>query len=126
VHALVNSRGRPLRLLVTGGHVHDCKPAPQLLAWHGRVRDVLGDKAYDSRAIRKLLRARGTRPVIPARTCSPRNPDFRKRLYRKRNVIERFFARLKDWRRLATRFEKLAANFLAFLHLAAIRIWLAN
>jgi transposase len=93
-----------------------------LLAKPGRLKQLIADKAYDSRAIRRTVRRLGAKPIIPARKNSPRNRDFRKKIYRERNVIERFFSRLKDQRRLATRFEKLARNFNAMLHLAAVRL----
>jgi transposase len=86
---------------------------------------VLADKAYDADRIRELIQERGATPNIPPKN-NRRKPCFSKRLYRERNLIERFFSKLKHFRRVATRYEKLAANFLAMVQLASIRLWLRN
>ncbi len=83
----------------------------------------LADAAYDSDALRSQLLARGCRPVIPNNPTRKRKHVFDRRAYRQRNVIERTFSRLKDWRRIATRYDKLATNFLAAITLAATIIY---
>ena len=80
----------------------------------------LADAAYDSDALRTRLIARGTNPVIPNNPTRKRKHPFDRCAYRQRNVIERTFSRLKDWRRLATRYDKLARNFRAAFILASI------
>lgn len=85
---------------------------------------LLADRAYDSDAIRELARERGAWANIPPKR-NRRNPIcFSPHLYRDRNHVERFFNRIKHCRRIATRYDKLAENFLAFIKLAAIRLWL--
>jgi putative transposase len=80
----------------------------------------IADTAYDSDAFRNLLKARGTRPVIPNNPTRKRMHPFDARTYRQRNVIERTFSRLKDFRRIATRYDKLASTFLAAVTIASI------
>lgn len=80
----------------------------------------LADAAYDSDALRRSLIARGTRPVIPNNPTRKNKHPFDKAAYRQRNVVERSFARLKDWRRIATRYDRLARNYLAAVTLASI------
>jgi putative transposase len=80
----------------------------------------IADTAYDSDAFRNLLKALGTRPVIPNNPTRKRTHPFDARTYRRRNVIERTFSRLKDFRRIATRYDKLASSFLAAVAIASI------
>ena len=82
--------------------------------------ELVADKGYDSRALREWLEARGTRPVIPPRRYRRVQYAYDRTVYRQRNIIERMFCRLKDWRRIATRYDKLARNFLSGAYLAAI------
>lgn len=85
---------------------------------------MLADKAYDGNAIRDLIEGQGAVPNIPAKANRKRRPCFSKTLYRERNQVERFFNKLKHFRRIATRYEKLADNFLAMIKLASMRLWL--
>lgn len=85
---------------------------------------MLADKAYDSDRIRELIQEQGATPNIPPKSNRKWTPCFSRRLYRERNLIERFFSKLKHFRRVATRYDKLADNFLAMVQLAAIRLWL--
>jgi transposase len=89
-----------------------------------RPRTVVGDRGYSGRAVRGDLRRRGISPVIPQLRTekTPRLMDWP--LYRERNAVERLVGKLKEYRRIATRYDKLAASYLAFVQLAAIRIWL--
>lgn len=84
---------------------------------------MLADRAYDSDAIRNLLTARGTSPVIPNKSNRKNRWRFSKSAYRKRHLIENAFCRLKDFRRIATRYDKLARNFLASVCIAAAIVW---
>jgi transposase len=115
---------------LTGGEKHD---APQLvrLIDNGAIKRVrrgrprlrpkrlAGDKGYDSAALRTALRQRGIQPIIPSRSNRIRSITFDKARYRERKVIERCINRLKHWRRVATRYEKLAANYSAVILIAA-------
>ena len=85
---------------------------------------MLADKAYDAGSIRDLIEAQGAVPNIPAKANRKRKPCFSRVLYRRRNLIERFFSKLKHFRRIATRYDKLADNFLAMVQLASMRLWL--
>jgi len=85
---------------------------------------VLADKAYDADRIRALIEDQGATPNIPAKSNRKWKPCFSKRLYRERNLIERFFSKLKHFRRVATPYDKLAENFLAMVQLASMRLWL--
>jgi transposase len=89
-----------------------------------RPTRLIGDKAYSSRAIRQYLRRHGIRLTIPRKRGEQRTGPFDRRLYRQRNKIERLINRLKQFRRIATRYEKRAANYLAMLCLATTILWL--
>jgi transposase len=127
IHALVDQKGRPLRLLITPGQTHDAQGAAVLLSGLARKSIVIADKAYDADWIRAHIRAQGAKANIPnTASRTRRRYRWQKRLYRERNVIERFFAKLKQYRRIATRYDKLGAAFFAFIQLAAVRIWLRS
>ena len=89
-----------------------------------RPKRVAGDKGYSYPSVRAYLRKRGIGAVIPTRSDQRRRPGFDKEAYRERNLVERAIGRLKQFRRLATRYEKLADSYLAMLTIGAIRIWL--
>ena len=124
IHAAVDEHGRARRLIVGAGHRGDAPMAARLI---GAMAPGLciADTAYDSDALRDLLLDRGTIPVIPNNPTRKRHHPFDRQAYRLRNVIERAFARLKDWRRIATRYDKLALTYTAAVTIAAIVIcWL--
>lgn len=86
---------------------------------------LIADRGYDTNAVREAVNERGATPNIPPKSNRRFKPPFSRVLYRRRNAIERMFGRLKDFRRIATRYDKLAANFLAAVHLAAaVCYWL--
>ena len=116
---------QPIAFLLTGGNVYDGIIAEPLVGKLPPARKLLADKAYDSGRLRTFLEDRGTMPVIPNK-CNRLNPfPFRKKIYRHRNKIERMFCRLKDARRVATRYDKLAGSFLSTVCLmATIYFWL--
>lgn len=89
-----------------------------------RPKRVVGDKGYSYRSVRHRLRRWGIRYTIPHRSNQPKSGPFDRALYRERNRVERLFNRLKQFRRIATRYEKLAASYLAMLHLAASLLWI--
>ena len=89
------------------------------------ARHLIADKGYDANAFRKALREIGTKPVIPGRSNRKREIDYDKTRYRDRHLIENAFCRLKDFRRIATRYDKLARNFLSATALATVVVfWL--
>jgi transposase len=94
------------------------KAAPELLERAGRLRYLVADKGYDADALRRSLREAGTTPVIPGRRSRKRAIRYDKQRYRGRHLVENAFCRLKDFRRVATRYDKLAANFLSAVALA--------
>jgi len=112
--------GRPFRLLLTPGNIHDVTAAPDLLAGLKGARYVLGDKGYDSDALRRLIRQHGGRPVIPGKLNRKRKIPLDKDRYRSRHLIENAFCRLKDFRRIATRYDKLARNYMSAVALCAL------
>jgi transposase len=111
--------------MLTAGNVSDVKAAPVLLQRTGHMRCLLGDKGYDANSLRKTLRENGTSPVIPGRRNRKRTIRYDQQRYRDHHLIEHAFCRLKDFRRVATRYDKLAANFLSGVALAtALAFWL--
>ena len=121
--ALADAKGRLIAILLTGGEAHDCPVAERLIRRVKPPECMLGDKAYDSAELREELDEHGTKPVIPNR-CNRKQPfSFNKRLYKLRWRIESAFNRLKDSRRIATRYDKLARNYLASVCLAAALVW---
>jgi transposase len=117
-------QGLPIRLGLTAGQAHDSQIAEPLLDHLGSRTIVLADKAYDAARIRELIEQQGATPNIPPKNDRCWKPCFSKRLYRERNLIKRFFSKLKHFRRVATRYDKLAVNFLAMVQLASLRLWL--
>jgi len=123
IHALADAKGRLLTILLTGGEAHDCPVAERLIRRRKAAKQLLGDKAYDSAELRQWLEGRGTRAVIPNK-CNRKQPfRFSKKSYRERRRIENAFCRLKDFRRIATRYDRLARNFLASICLVAAIVW---
>ena len=114
----------PVRLGLTAGQAHDAPAALALLDRLSPRTIVLGDKAYDANGIRDLIEGQGAVPNIPAKANRKWKPCFSRTLYRERNQVERFFSKLKHFRRIATRYDKLADNFLAMVKLASMRLWL--
>lgn len=108
---------------MTGGQVHDNQVVGELLQAPQPALVVAGDKAYDSKTVRQTIKDDGAVPVIPSRSNAVKKARCPKRIYRQRHKIENFFCRIKDWRRLATRFDKLARNFLAAICLVAALYW---
>ena len=124
IHAIVDSKGRPLSFIVTGGQVHDSQVVEEILNTPRAPLAVTADKAYDSEKVRQQIRDEGALPVIPNRCTAIKNAYCPKRFYRRRHKIENFFCRIKGWRRIATRYDKLAGNFLAATTLVAVLYWI--
>ena len=102
---------------------HDCPPAQRLLRRVKAAAKLLGDKAYDSAQLRQWLKDRGTKAVVPNKSNRKQPFSFDKKSYRQRHRIENAFSRLKDFRRIATRYDKLARNFLASVCLVVAIVW---
>jgi len=100
--------------------------APALIAALGPFRRLIADRGYDSNAIRALIADRGAEAVIPPSSSRVRQIPYDRTAYRMRNLVERLWCRLKDWRRVATRYDKLASNYLSGVYLAATLIYWAN
>ena len=125
IHALTDRFCRPLAFLLTGGQVADCSAADALLDLLPATVLVHGDKGYDSDAVRRKIEAAGAAPNIPPKTNRRWKCCFSPALYRDRNAIERMIGRIKDFRRVATRYDRLAQHFLAAVCLVAtICYWL--
>ncbi|WP_420798465.1 IS5 family transposase [Paraburkholderia hospita] len=117
LHLAIDSMGGPLRLIVTEGQVADISCAAQLVE-HLRTGAVIADKGYDSDAFVQEIRATGAKVVIPPRSNRKTKRRYDRELYRTRNLVERFFNRIKHFRRVSTRYDKLADSYLAFASLA--------
>ena len=124
IHALTNQDGLPIRFELTPGQANDAPVCKVLLTCLQPGQAVLADKAYDADWIREMIWEQGAEAVIPPRSNRKLPKDIDENLYKQRNKIERFFGRLKSsFRRIATRYEKTANNFMAMIELAAIRLW---
>ena len=124
IHAVVDANGNPFRLKLTEGQAHDGRSAQDMLDSVGPGQTLLADRAYDSDALREALAKRRAKANIKPMPNRVNIPKFSKKLYRKRNLVERFFNKLKHFRAIATRFEKHDANYLALVKLASARIWM--
>jgi len=124
IHALVDANGLPIALKLTAGQAHDGKSAQDMLGTVGDGDILLADRAYDSDALRTEMAARGAWANIKPMPGRRRKPAFSAFLYRYRNLVERFFNKLKHFRAIATRYDKRDDNFLASVQLASIRIWI--
>lgn len=117
--------GRPAVLRLTAGNVADVTMAGPLMDAAGRVRCLIADKGYDANSLRKRLQTEGAQVVIPGRSNRKVPIDYDETRYRGRWRIEAAFCRLKDFRRVATRYDKLARNFLSTVALATlVAFWL--
>jgi transposase len=124
IHALVDANGLPVALKLSEGQAHDGRSAADMLGGLGAGQILIADRAYDSDLLRETMTARGVWANIKPLTRRRDKPAFSPFLYRSRNLVERFFNKLKHFRAIATRYEKHAANYLALIKLAAARIWM--
>ncbi len=124
IHAVVDTNGLPVRLGLTSGEAHDNRLCSVLLNGLNPQSIVLADRGYDADWIRAFVNAQGAWANIPPKRNRRESIYYSPELYRARNLVERFFNRIKQCRRIATRYDKLAANYLAFIKLACIRLWL--
>jgi transposase len=124
IHALVDAEGLPIALKLSEGQAHDGRSACDMLEALGEGQILLADRAYDSNALRLSLAERGAWANIKPMTRRRNKPAFSPFLYRYRNLVERFFNKLKHFRAVATRYDKRADNYLAGVKLASARIWM--
>ena len=124
IHTLVDALGNPIGFHLTGGEVHDLVGADELLP-DMQANTLIADKAFDAdERVIKPLAAAGKTAVIPPKANRKLPRKFDRHTYAARHLIENFFAKLKQFRAIATRYDKTARNFLAAVHLAASTIWL--
>ena len=125
IHMAVDSGGLPIHFVISGGEVHDCNMAEEIIFDLPKSDYVIADKGYDSEKIRKTIRDKGATPVIPRKKNSVTgNGDIDWCLYKYRHLVENVFARLKHFRAIATRYDKLKRNFESLVALACGFIWL--
>jgi transposase len=121
IHAVVDALGNPLRFILTPGQINDITQAEALIA-DLAPDHVLADKGYDAKAFRSVIQNQGAVPVIPPRKTSPQVAcDYV--LYCERNLVERFFQKIKHFRRIATRYEQTSGAFMAMLAIVSAFIW---
>ncbi len=120
---LTDALGRPLRLVVTAGQVNDSTQADRLLE-DVQTAHVIADKGYDSDGVLRKIEELGASAIIPPKSNRKVQREYDKELYKERNLIERTFNKLKRFRRIATRYDRKAVYFKAFLFLAASLLWI--
>jgi len=123
IHALVDALGNPANLMLTAGQIHDLACAQDLIE-KADPEALIADKAYDAGPLIDRLAEREITPVIPPKSNRKTKRDCDFALYRERNLIERFFNKIKHFRAIATRYDKLARNFLAAVQLVSAIILL--
>lgn len=125
IHLAVDSFGLPIVFKITGGEIHDCTAAPELIEELPPAEAMVGDKGYDSERIRELIKSKGAKPVIPRKENSVvGNGDMDWCLYKYRHLVENAFARLKQYRAVATRYDKLKRNYESMVAMACGYLWL--
>ena len=116
--------GNPLHLHLSPGNIHDVTEAPKLIE-KARGENFIGDKGYDSNAVIEAIERKGMRALIPSKSNRLVKREIDSHIYKERHLVENFFCKIKRFRRVATRYDKTAINYLGFVLFAAIRVWLA-
>lgn len=125
IHMAVDAHGLPIDFDITGGEVHDCKVAPEFIEKLPKADFTIADKGYDSEEVREAIRKKSSVPVIPRKNNSKKgNADMDWCLYKYRHLVENLFARIKHFRALATRFDKLKRNYTSVVAMACTLLWL--
>lgn len=125
IHLVVDGYGLPVEFEITGGEINDCSAAPDLIAKLPDVEVIVADKGYDSECIREQIVKKRARAVIPGKCNSVKgNADMDWGLYRYRHLVENAFARLKQYRAVATRYDKLKRNYESMIAMACGYLWL--
>jgi transposase len=123
IHILVDALGNPLEFVLTAGQAADVTQAEPLIQGH-EADAVIADKAYDSNAVVDTAKRQGAEAVIPSKKNRKVPREYDQHLYKERRKVEWFINLLKQYRRVATRYEKTAVNFLGFIHVASIMVLL--
>ena len=123
IHAAVDASGNPVRLLLTAGQASEYGQANALIEGF-KADHVVADKGYDSDAFVETIELSGAAAVIPPRRNRINMRPYDKDIYKARNLVERFFQKIKNFRRIATRYERLSRNYMTMLQLVATVIWL--
>ncbi len=123
IHAAVDALGNPLRFILTGGECHESPHAPALIEGYS-MQALIGDKGYDDSDFIKALIAAGVEAVIPPRANRKEQREYDAHLYRERHLVECFINKVKHYRRVFSRFEKLSKNYLGFLSFVSALVWL--
>jgi transposase len=121
---LVDALGNPLHVHLTAGNVNDVSEADKLIEL-AQGENFIADKAYDADHVIQAVEKKHMRPVIPSIASRKTQREIDRHLYKERHLVENFFCKIKRYRRVATRYEKTAVNFLGFVLFASIRVWLA-
>ena len=123
INAVVDENGLPIRLSISAGQASDKAAAPALIDSLTRATHVVADRGYDAMALVEQIRSRGAQAHIPTQRDRKVQRSVDRTIYRQRNLVERYFNKIKHFRRIATRFEKLAVTYLAAVALASARLW---
>jgi len=123
IHAVVDEAGLPIRLSLTAGQASDKAAAPALVESLKTAAHVVADRGYDALSLVEQIRSRGAEAHIPTQRNRKAQRSVNRAIYSQRNLVERYFNKLKHFRRIATRFDKLARNYLAAVAIASVRLW---
>jgi len=126
LHAVCNAQGKPVLLLLSAGQTSDYTGAAQLLEELPKTKALLADRGYDADWFRNGLRAKGIRPCIPSKKNRKRALRYDKTLYKQRHKIEIMFGRIKDWRRIAMRYDRCAHTFFSAICIAVVLCFYIN
>lgn len=126
IHVVVDERGLPVCLALTAGQASDKATAPRLIEALPIASVLIADRGYDWQHLIDMVSQRGGTAHIPTQRDRKVQRSVDKALYRQRNLVERFFCKLKHFRRIATRYDKLARNYLAAVALASARLWMRS
>lgn len=124
IHALVDALGNPLHVHLTAGNIHDVSEAAKLVE-QAQGKNFIADKGYDANHVIEAVEKKGMTAVIPSTASRKVKRTIDGHTYKERHLVENFFCKIKRYRRVATRYEKNAINFLGFVLFASIRVWLA-
>ena len=125
IHMAVDADGLPIDFEITDGEVHDCKIAPEFIERLPDTKFTVADKGYDSEDVRETIRRKSSKPVIPRKRNSKiGNGDIDWGLYKCRHLVENVFARIKHFRAIAIRFDKLKRNYTSLVAMACACLWL--
>ena len=126
LHAVCDGRGKPIALLLSEGQMSDYKAAALLLPALPKAKELLADRGYDADWFRATLRKKGITPCIPPKKNRKTQIEYNRELYKQRHKVENMFGRLKDWRRIATRYDRCAHTFFSAICIAATVIFYLN